>query len=172
MIVFTKAGVALGSNLGDRRANLRAACVAIGRLAGVTQPIVTSSIYETEPVDCEPDAPSFLNALMEFGYSGSPLNLWLELQKIEVELGRPPDHERNVSRLIDVDLLYFGDVRLVTNELILPHPRIHERRFVLAPLEEINPDLILPLQNKTIRELLASLGESAKVTRLEKDWCS
>ena len=165
-----KVGVALGSNLDDRLQNLRAARQAIAELPGISSPLLSSSIYETEPVDCEPGAAKFLNAVLELDYQGDPIALWRDLKKIESSLGRPPNHERNVSRNIDIDLLYFGDVKIDTGELVLPHPRMHLRRFVLQPLAEIDPDLLLPNQTKTVRELLASLHESAKVVRFTNDW--
>src|ERR1700748_832922 len=100
-----RAGVALGSNLGDSLANLRAARAAIGGLPGVLSPLIASAIYETEPVGCEPGAPSFLNAVVEFGFEGDPFQLFNDLRKIELALGRPPQHRPNVSRSIDIDLL-------------------------------------------------------------------
>ena len=165
-----RTGVALGSNLGDRQANFRAARKAIVDLAGVTAPILSSAIYETEPVDCEPGAKSFLNAVLEFDYAGKPADLLKKLKQIENDLGRPSDHPRNTSRKIDIDLLYFGDAKIDDDQLRLPHPRMHLRRFVLAPLADIRPDLILPGQTKPVRELLALLDESAKVVRLTDDW--
>ena len=165
-----KVGVALGSNLDDRLQNLRAARQAIAELPGITSPLLSSSIYETEPVDCEPGAAKFLNAVLELDYQGDPITLWRDLKKIETNLGRPPNHERNVSRNIDIDLLYFGGVKIDIGELVLPHPRMHRRGFVLQPLAEIDPDLVLPNQNKTVWELLASLRESAKVVRFTNDW--
>ncbi len=167
-----QAGVALGSNLGDRLQNLQAARRAIAGLPGVILPILSSSVYETEPVDCEPDAAQFLNAVLEFDYDGEPVDLWRHLKQIETELGRPRNHRRNVSRNIDIDLLYFGDMTINNKELRLPHPRMHLRRFVLQPLADVRPNLVLPNQTKTVRELLASLDESAKVVRLTDDWKS
>jgi 2-amino-4-hydroxy-6-hydroxymethyldihydropteridine diphosphokinase len=165
-----KVGVALGSNLGDRLRNMRKGRQAIAEVVGVIPGMVASSIYETEPVGCEAGAGKFLNAVLEFEYEGGPIDLWREFKQIEAELGRPSQHERNVSRTIDLDLLFFGDLRIATAELVLPHPRMHERRFVLEPLAEIDPDLVLPGQSKTVRELLASVAESATVTRLTNDW--
>jgi 2-amino-4-hydroxy-6-hydroxymethyldihydropteridine diphosphokinase len=165
-----KAGVALGSNVGDRLLNLRAARKAIIQLKGAAPPILSSSIYETEPIDCEPAAGQFLNAVLEFEYDGAPLDLLRNLKQIETDLGRPRAHERNVSRNIDVDLLYFGDVKINHEELNVPHARMHLRRFVLQPLADIHPDLVLPNQTKTVRELLASLAESGNVRRLNTDW--
>jgi 2-amino-4-hydroxy-6-hydroxymethyldihydropteridine diphosphokinase len=167
-----RTGVALGSNLGDRLANLHAARKAIVDLAGVESPILSSAIYETEPVDCERGAEKFLNAVLEFDYEGDPVNLLKNLTEIERVLGRPRDRARNVSRQIDIDLLYLGEMKIDTAEVQLPHPRMHSRRFVLQPLADIRPDLLLPRQAKTVRELLARLDDSGKVVRLTNDWQS
>jgi len=165
-----RTAVALGSNLGDRLANLRGARQAIADLPGVKPPILSSAIYETDPVGCEPGAGKFLNAVLEFDYEGDPLELLKSLREIEKTLGRAPDHPRNISRKIDIDLLYFGDIIMDSDELQLPHPRMHLRRFVLQPLADIRPNLILPGQSKTVRELLAQLSESTKVMRLTNNW--
>jgi 2-amino-4-hydroxy-6-hydroxymethyldihydropteridine diphosphokinase len=165
-----RTGVALGSNLGDRLANLRTTRKAILQLAGVTPPILASAIYETEPIDCEPGAGKFLNAVLEFDYEGDPLELLKWLGELEQALGRLPDHSRNVSRKIDIDLLYFGATKIDKKELQLPHPRMHLRRFVLQPLADVRPDLVLPNQTKTVRESLAQLDESGKVVRHSSGW--
>ena len=167
-----RAGVALGSNLSDRLQNLFLAREAIVELADVSPPILSSSIYDTEPVDCEAAAAQFFNAVLEFGYERQPSELFRALKTIETSLGRPRDHARNLSRNIDIDLLYVDDMEVHDEILHLPHPRMHLRRFVLAPLAEIRPDLVLPNQTKTVRELLASADQSAKVTRLTTDWNS
>ncbi len=165
-----RVAVALGSNLGDRLDNLRAARKQIVDLTDVGPPILSSAIYETDPVDCEPGAQKFLNAVVEFDYEGDPVNLWKQLAAIEVGLGRPPAHPRNVSRKIDIDLLYFGDTKIEWKKLQLPHPRMHLRKFVLQPLADIRPDLVLPNQRKTVRDLLAELEDSGKVVRLTDEW--
>ena len=165
-----RAAIALGSNIGDRLDNLRAARQQIVDLTGVQSPILSSAIYETDPVDCEPGAQKFLNAVVEFDYEGDPVGLWKKLATIEVALGRPPDHPRNVSRKIDIDLLYFGDTKIDRKELQLPHPRMHLRKFVLQPLADIRPDLILPTERKTVRELLAQFDDTCNVVRLTNDW--
>lgn len=165
-----RTGVALGSNLGDRLANLRTTRKAILQLPGVTPPVLASAIYETEPIDCEPDAGKFLNAVLEFDYEGNPLELLKRLGDLEQALGRLPDRPRNVSREIDIDLLYFGATKIDKKELQLPHPRMHLRRFVLQPLADIRPDLVLPNQTKTVRELLAQLDESGRVVRHSSGW--
>ena len=165
-----RAAVALGSNLGNRLDNLRAARQQICDLTDIQPPVLSSAIYETDPVDCEPGAPKFLNAVVEFGYNGDPLQLLKKLKSVEDALGRPREHARNVSRKIDIDLLYIGDTRINDRELELPHPRMYLRKFVLQPLADIRPELILPRQAKTVRELLAQLDDSCNVVRLTNDW--
>jgi 2-amino-4-hydroxy-6-hydroxymethyldihydropteridine diphosphokinase len=165
-----RAGVALGSNLGNPLGNLRAARQQICGFADIQPPVLASAIYETDPVDCEPDAPKFLNAVIEFGYVGDPLKLLKKLKGLENALGRPREHARNVSRKIDIDLLYVGDTNINNSELQLPHPRMHLRKFVLQPLADIRPELILPRQSKTIRELLAQLNDTCNVVRLRNGW--
>ena len=165
-----RAGVALGSNLGERLANLRNARKDIATLRGVLPPLRSSAVYETDPVGCEKGAAKFLNAVIEFGYSGEPEELLRALATIEKMLGRPGAHPRNVSRPIDLDLLYFGELVIETGELQLPHPRIVEREFVLRPLADIRPDLVLPEQNEPIRALLLRLSPTAGVVRLDVEW--
>jgi 2-amino-4-hydroxy-6-hydroxymethyldihydropteridine diphosphokinase len=167
-----RTGVALGSNLGDRLQNLRAARQTIVDLPGIDPPVLSSPIYETEPVNCEPGAGKFFNAVLEFEYEGDPMALLDQLAEIEETLGRERDHARNVSRKIDIDLLYFGACKIDHERLQVPHPRMHLRKFVLQPLADIRPELVLPNQTATVRELLAQLGESDKMVRLTKDWQS
>src|SRR6266478_6491033 len=165
-----RTAVALGSNLGDRFANLRAARSAIVGLSNVKPPIFSSAVYETEPVGCEPGAKKFLNAVVEFDYEGDPASLLEQLIRIEEALGRSRDHSKNVSRTNDVDLLYCGRRNLESERLQLPHPRMHLRKFVLQPLADIRPELILPHERKTVRELLTELKQSAEVVRFKEDW--
>ena len=165
-----RTGIALGSNLGDRLANLRAGRQAIVDRAGVKSPILSSPVYETEPVGCEPDAGKFLNAVLEIEYDGDPSELLEQLVRVEESLGRERDHAKNVSRKIDIDLLYAGDLRVENERLQLPHPRMHLRKFVLQPLADIRPDLLLSDQQKTARELLAQIKDSTKVIRFAEKW--
>ena len=165
-----RTAVALGSNIGDRLENLRAARKAIFDLANVKPPILCSAVYETEPVDCEPGAGKFLNAVVEFEYEGDPASLLEHLIRIEEALGRTRDHPKNVSRTIDIDLLYCGDRNIRSETLQLPHPRMHSRKFVLQPLGDIRPDLILSGQKKTVSELLAKLEEPGEVVRIVDEW--
>jgi 2-amino-4-hydroxy-6-hydroxymethyldihydropteridine pyrophosphokinase len=163
-------GVALGSNLGDRLANLRAARKAIADLTGAKGSVLESPVYETEPVGCEPGAGKFLNAVLEIEYNGDPTDLLQKLIRIEESLGRDRNHARNVSRKIDIDLLYASELNVENEQLQLPHPRLHLRKFVLQPLADFRPELILPNQTKTVRELLAQTGDSTKVTCFAEKW--
>ena len=163
-------GVALGSNLGDRLANLRAARKAITDLTGAKGSVLESPVYETEPVGCEPGAGKYLNAVLEIEYNGDPTDLLQKLIRIEESLGRDRNHARNVSRKIDIDLLYAGELNVENEQLQLPHPRLHLRKFVLQPLADFRPELILPNQTKTVRELLAQTGDSTKVTCFAEKW--
>jgi len=164
-----RVGIALGSNLGDRLANLRAARQAIAGLIGAKSQMV-SSVYETEPVGCEPGAAKFLNAVLEAEFDGDPTELLDELIRVEESLGRDRDHTRNVSRKIDIDLLYLDDFNVQNERLQLPHPRMQLRRFVLQPLADIRPDLVLPNQTRTVSELLAQAEDSTKVTCFSEKW--
>ena len=165
-----KTAIALGSNLGDRLANLATGRDAVLRLPGVTAPASHSHVYETEPVGTGPDAGPFLNAVIEVEFSGNPFALLASLRGIEAALGRPTRHPRNAPRTLDLDILYAGDLVLNDDTLILPHPRLHLRRFVLAPLSDIRPDLRLPGQSHTVAELLAQLTDPASVTIFAEKW--
>src|ERR1043166_8552936 len=165
-----RTAVALGSNLGDRLGNLCAARMAIAALSNVAPPILSSAVYETEPVDCEPGADKFLNAIVEFDYEGDPESLLEQLISIEEALARRRDHVKNVSRTIDIDLLYNGDRNILDERLQLPHPRLHLRKFVLEPLADIRPGLVLPGQTKSVSRLLEELKESSAVVRFIDNW--
>jgi len=163
-------GVALGSNLGDRLANLRRARKAVVDLGANSASVLVSRVYETEPVGCEPGADKFLNAVLEIEYDGDPTDLLQKLIRIEESLGRDRNHARNVSRKIDIDLLYAGELSVENERLQLPHPRLHLRKFVLQPLADIRPNLIFPNQTKSIRELLAQIEDSTKVICFAEKW--
>lgn len=123
-----------------------------------------SSIYETAPVDVL-DQPFFLNMVAELDARDSylsPEQLLARLLRIEYALGRRRDRPRS-ARTIDLDLLVFGDTRAETEFLTLPHPRLHLRRFVLAPLAELAPDTLHPVINRTFSQLLAAVSDTASV---------
>lgn len=133
-----RVAIALGSNIGDRHANLAAAVSALRDLATPGEPFLTASLHDTAPQDCPPDSPRFLNTVIEFHYSGDdPLELLNKTQALELSLGREPNPVRNAPRIIDIDILIFGEITLNDPRLNLPHPRISERPFVLLPLREI-----------------------------------
>lgn len=158
--------VALGANLGDAANNIRRALARLQELS--VEPIRVSSLWETTPVDCPPNSPPFINAvaLLRPLPGESPESLLVKLQELEPEFGRRTKSQLNEPRPLDLDLIAFGAETRATAALTLPHPRAHLRRFVLAPLEEIAPDLILPGQTRTIRQLLASLPDDEIVRRL------
>ncbi|MDD5349851.1 MAG: 2-amino-4-hydroxy-6-hydroxymethyldihydropteridine diphosphokinase [Chthoniobacteraceae bacterium] len=158
-----RCGIALGSNLGDRLAHLRAAVAALRLLHAGPEPPLVSPVYETEPVDCEPDSPAYLNAVMEIRCERGALGLLRALQQIEHREGRPAAHDFHAPRTLDLDLLYLGDTVLQSPALTLPHPRIALRRFVLQPLADIRPEFILPGHTQPVAELLAGLPASPGV---------
>jgi 2-amino-4-hydroxy-6-hydroxymethyldihydropteridine diphosphokinase len=140
--------------VGERLRNLSAARDEVLLLAGVSAPVRQSRVYTTEPVGCMPNTRAFLNAAIEFEYTGDPIALIRALLQIEERMGRPRDRERNSPRSIDLDLLYCGDLVIHATELELPHPRIAGRAFVLAPLADIDPELQLPNFSRSVSDLL------------------
>ena len=165
-----RTAIALGSNLGDRLANLAAGRDAVLRLPEISAPILLSRVYETEPVGTGTDAGPFLNAVMEIEFDHDPLDLLFALRAIESSLGRPNRHPRNAPRTLDLDILYIGDRVLVGGDLIIPHPRQHLRRFVLSPLNDVHPELRLPGQVQSVSELLANLSNPAGVALFSATW--
>ena len=151
--------IALGSNLGDARANILRAIERLQQFSASL--LVSSSLYQTTPVDCPPGSPMFLNAVVGLVPKAgmTPESLLVQLQALEKEFGRKPKKIMNEPRPLDLDLIAFGKEMRATTALTLPHPRAHERRFVLKPLSEIASDLILPGQSKTVNELLSQLPE-------------
>jgi 2-amino-4-hydroxy-6-hydroxymethyldihydropteridine diphosphokinase len=161
-----RSGIAFGSNLGNRLANLREAYQQVAALNKTGALVLASSIYETSPVDSEPGTGEYLNAVAEIGFDDSPVALLDHLLKIESKLGRPTRRPRSAPREIDLDVLYVGDLLLNKPGIIVPHPRLAKRRFVLAPLGEIAPDLVLPGQTRPVSMLLEELDTPEKVKRL------
>ena len=156
-----RVGLALGSNTGDRLALLESACDRLSELFGDLR---LSQLYETEPMDCPPDSPSFLNACVEVHTALPPQEVLAHCQRIERELGRQRSGIYGEARTCDIDLLYYGELILDTPELVLPHPRAHLRRFVLQPLCDIDPTLTLPGQRVPVAQLLSQLPTEPTVT--------
>lgn len=153
--------LALGSNLGDRLAMLESAC---DYLADVFGGLRLSQVYETEPVGCPPGSPSYLNACVEVE-TDMPAEEILELcLRIEQELGRTRSGVYGAPRPCDIDLICCGDECCHTSTLTLPHPRAHEREFVLRPLCDLDAQLVLPGQTRTVSQLLAELPAGPAVT--------
>ena len=161
-----RAGVALGSNIEPRLVHLREARRLLLGLHSEMQPVLFSKIYETSPVGCPPDSPPFLNATLELCTDLAPQELFLRLKKIESALGRSSISPRNSPRPIDLDLLYCDNIVLAEPDLTIPHPQIARRRFVLQPLADIRPELVLPKFTRNIRELLADLENDEIVERI------
>ena len=130
-------------------------------------PILKSSLWQTSPVNCPPDSPPFVNAAVGLTTRAgeTPESLLEKLRRLETEFGRQPERILNEPRPLDLDLITFGTETRDTPGLVLPHPQAHLRRFVLQPLGEIAPDLILPGQCKTVLQLLAELVGEETVTR-------
>jgi 2-amino-4-hydroxy-6-hydroxymethyldihydropteridine diphosphokinase len=150
--------IGLGANLGDRAATLREAARRLGELGTIT---AVSSFYETEPVGFR-EQPSFLNAVIALETDLPPAALFDALLAIERDLGRVRSF-RNAPRTLDLDILLQDDLVMDTPELTLPHPRMHERAFVLAPLAEIAPDVRHPVFGSSAAELLAALPDQSGV---------
>ncbi len=154
--------VALGSNLGDRRATLDAALAALARAPGVSL-VATSRVYETEPVG-PPQGP-YLNAVAELHTRLDPRELLRLLLRTEAAAGRRRTR-RHGPRSLDLDLLFYGDRCLDEPDLVVPHPRLHERSFVLEPLCELAPDWVHPRLGRTVSELAEQVRGHAAVTPL------
>jgi 2-amino-4-hydroxy-6-hydroxymethyldihydropteridine diphosphokinase len=157
--------IGLGSNLGDRMTMLRMAIQrleTLGRIAGV------SRLYETVPVGYL-EQPPFLNAVVALDTALAPIDLLRALLKVERALGRTRSFQ-NAPRTLDLDLLLVDDAIFDTTELTLPHPRLHERAFVLVPLAEIAPELVHPGTGKTIQELLYTLPDQGVEVSAVAGW--
>ena len=159
-------GIAFGSNLGNRLKNLTEAKNLLLSNSSNPSECKFSSVYESEPVNCIQACDTFLNATAEMYFDLQPDNLLKLCLDIELKFGRPKQRKKNEPRIIDLDILYAGQSIIKSENLIIPHPEIANRRFVLEPLSKINPNLILPNQEKSIADLLDGL-ESAEPPLIE-----
>jgi len=153
--------LSLGSNVGDRAANLH---TAIDSLRALGEVVVISSFYETEPVEFTAQ-PWFLNCAVAFDTDKTPKQLLTSILDIEQQLGRRRAQKKG-PRTIDIDILLFGDRIVDDRSLTIPHPALHERRFVLEPFAEIAPDARHPLFKQTTRELRDALPPGQTVRKM------
>ncbi len=153
--------LSLGSNLGDRAAHLKSA---VDRLRGFGEVVAVSSFYETEPVEFVAQ-PWFLNCAVKLDTEKMPKQLLAGILNLEREMGRQRKQKKG-PRTIDIDILLFGNSTIKSQGLMVPHPAMHERRFVLAPLAEIAPDARHPVLKRTMRELLEELAAGQAVKKL------
>ncbi len=148
----------LGSNMGNRKENLE---IALGYLAQRMRVTKRSSVYETEPVG-NTNQPRFLNMVCEVKTSLPPEALLVLTRGIERKLGRVPNHAKDAPRTMDVDILFYSDQVVNRPELIIPHPRLSKRAFVLVPLKEIAADFVDPSTGNTISELLSKIQQGTQ----------
>lgn len=163
--------LSLGSNLGDRLANLRGARDRIARLREVTV-VAQAPVYETEPVGVRPEFAHlhYLNTVLIVQTARPVAEVHRDLAGIELDFGRVRSADRFAPRTLDIDVLFAGDCVSQSEHLSLPHPRWAQRRFVVQPLCDVRPDLRLPGMAKTVREVLAGLPPGEALTLFARDW--
>lgn len=156
----------LGSNIGDRKKNLFRAIEELCRSDKISQ-LNTSSIYETEPL-YNPDQRYFFNMVLEIETDCEPLELLHYCKEIELKIGRKFNTPRNSPRKIDIDIEFFHHKLVNIEELVIPHPHLYERRFVLEPLSEIAPNFICPKTGKNVSQLFKECQDIGYVNKFEE----
>lgn len=152
-----KIAIGIGSNLGDRTAEMAAAFDFLRTLDGKLR---VSPVYESQPQDCPPGSGLFLNAVAVMDWRGGLFELLARLQAYERERGRPSVRDTNAPRPLDLDILFCEDLVLKTPKLILPHPRIGERHFVLRPLADLEPDFLIPVEGLRMQDKCSAFEAS------------
>lgn len=161
--------LALGSNLGDRAAQLRFARTEISRRLIPPAELESASLYESAPVDCPPGSGAFLNTVLAGPVDLQPEQILAVTQAIEIAAGRNRGAVRNAPRPLDIDILLLDDIVFRTENLAIPHPRLHLRGFVLHPLAELAPNLVIPGLGATVAALRAGL-DASELPPVK--WCS
>jgi len=156
-----RAFIGLGSNLGDPAETVRRALADLAQLGSARG----SSLYRTEPLG-PPGQPWYVNAVAELWTETGPVALHAHLRELERRAGRPAARHRWSARILDLDLLLYGDRMLVTDDLEIPHPGLASRRFVLEPLAELAPDVLDPRSGRTAEDLLQTLDDPLRVEKL------
>ena len=158
--------LSIGSNVGDRAGHIASGIGKLKRIPGLILHFV-SPLYETEPVDgaC---GESFYNCAIECGYGGEPRELLERLEGIEKEAGRKAKGD-NSPRPLDLDIIFFGGRIIRVPDLTIPHPRVYGRKFVLVPLNDLDPDFRCPATGKTVKQLLSEISDTANIVHIRKE---
>lgn len=154
--------IGFGSNQGDRQAKYEEAVNALNQIRSIIV-LKCSRLYETDPVGLVDGGAEFLNGAVAVETDLDPTELMAAMRSIELQLGKSPDHRSDMSRPVDLDLLLYGDETVRQGGITIPHPRMHVRAFVLAPLAEIASEAMHPTLNRSVRSLLEGLSEEEKV---------
>jgi 2-amino-4-hydroxy-6-hydroxymethyldihydropteridine diphosphokinase len=153
--------LSLGSNVGNREANLKHAVLFLKQK---NQLLHISSVYETAPWG-NADQANFLNQIVEMTSDFKPAELLVYIKEVELEMGREPDDVRYQPRVIDIDILFYEHIIVTSQTLMIPHPHIHERRFILVPMVEIAPKFVHPVLGRTMKELLERCVDNLEVKK-------
>ena len=157
--------LSLGSNLGDRESNLAQATIALSINYQISD-ILSSSYYESEPL-YNRDQPLFLNSILQFSTTLKPFDILDITQKVEKMLGKSEEKEKNQPRIIDIDILFHGDAVIETEKLVIPHPMLSLRKFVLIPFVELAPEFKIPHTNLKINDLLEHCPDNSIVKKYQ-----
>lgn len=164
-------GLSFGSNQGDRLQNLRKARALVAGLPSVSI-MAASPVYDTEPVDVAEElrAQSFLNAVLIVESEGGIHSFSRAIHAIEDDMGRVRGPDRNAPRVIDIDIIYAGAEHRSETALSVPHPRWKERRFVVQPLADVRPDLVIPGEQRSVGDILAGMPQAPTARFFCRDW--